>query len=162
MDELVKITWGKVVIDEAQAIKNPAAETSQQLRRLEARTRVALTGTPIENGLGDLWSIMDWANPGLVGARAPFIAQLTPDKKNGSSKGGEEALRALNGILVYRRTKTEPDIAAELPDRIDELDHCAMTPEQVGLYQAVLDNLCLLYTSPSPRDRQKSRMPSSA
>lgn len=141
MDELAKITWGKVVIDEAQAIKNPQAETSQQLRRLEARTRVALTGTPIENGLGDLWSIMDWANPGLVGARAPFIAQLTPDKKNGSSKGGEEALRALNGILVYRRTKTEPDIAAELPDRIDELDHCAMTPEQVGLYQAVLDNL---------------------
>lgn len=141
MDELAKITWGKVVIDEAQAIKNPTAETSQQLRRLDARTRVALTGTPIENGLGDLWSIMDWANPGLVGARAPFISQLTPDKKNVSAKGGEEALRALNGILVYRRTKTEPDIAAELPDRIDELDHCAMTPEQVGLYQAVVDNL---------------------
>ena len=141
MDELAKITWGKVVIDEAQAIKNPQAETSQQLRRLEARTRVALTGTPIENGLGDLWAIMDWANPGLVGARAPFVAQLTPDKKNESSMGGEEALRALNGILVYRRTKTEPDIAAELPDRIDELDHCAMTPEQVGLYQAVVDNL---------------------
>ena len=143
MDELAKITWNKVVIDEAQAIKNPTAETSIQLRRLDARTRVALTGTPIENGLGDLWSIMDWANPGLVGARAPFISQLTPDKKNGASKGGEEALKALNGILVYRRTKTEPDIAAELPDRIDELDHCAMTPEQVGLYQAVIDNLVL-------------------
>ena len=141
MDELAKITWNKVVIDEAQAIKNPTAETSIQLRRLDARTRVALTGTPFENGLGDLWSIMDWANPGLVGARAPFISQLTPDKKNGTAKGGEEALKALNGILVYRRTKTEPDIAAELPDRIDELDHCAMTPEQVGLYQAVVDNL---------------------
>ncbi len=140
MDQLSKITWGKVVIDEAQAIKNPAAETSQQLRRLEARTRVALTGTPIENGLGDLWAIMDWANPGLVGPRPQFIAQLTPEKRNGSSSG-DEALRALNGILVYRRTKTEPDIAAELPDRIDELDHCAMTPEQVGLYQAVIDNL---------------------
>ena len=140
MDELSKLTWGKVVIDEAQAIKNPAAETSIQLRRLDARTRVALTGTPIENGLGDLWAIMDWANTGLVGARPQFIAQLTPAKKNGS-KGGEEALKALNGILVYRRTKTEPEIAAELPDRIDELDHCAMTPEQVGLYQAVVDTL---------------------
>ena len=140
MDELSKLTWGKVVIDEAQAIKNPAAETSQQLRRLEARTRVALTGTPIENGLGDLWAIMDWANAGLVGARPQFISQLTPAKKNGS-KGGEEALKALNGILVYRRTKMEPEIAAELPDRIDELDHCAMTPEQVGLYQAVVDTL---------------------
>ena len=140
MDELSAITWGKVVIDEAQAIKNPTAETSQQLRRLDARTRVALTGTPIENGLGDLWSIMDWANAGLVGSRPQFIAQLSPAKKNGKS-GAEEALKALNGILVYRRTKMEPEIAAELPDRIDELDHCAMTPEQVGLYQAVLDTL---------------------
>jgi hypothetical protein len=142
MDELCKIEWGKVAIDEAQAIKNPQAETSMQLRRLNARTRVALTGTPIENGLGDLWAIMDWANPGLVGARAPFVAQLTPDSKSRSAGGaGEEALKALNGVLVYRRTKAEPDIAAELPDRIDELDHCAMTPEQIGLYQAVIDSL---------------------
>ncbi len=142
MDELSKITWGKVVIDEAQAIKNPQAETSQQLRRLDARTRVALTGTPIENGLGDLWSIMDWANAGLVGGRASFISQLTPAKRTDGS-GGEAALKALNGILVYRRTKMEPEIAAELPDRIDELDHCAMTPEQIGLYQAVVDTLVL-------------------
>ncbi|MGI9601178.1 MAG: DEAD/DEAH box helicase [Acidimicrobiales bacterium] len=139
MDQLSEISWGKVVLDEAQAIKNPAAETSQQLRRLEARSRVALTGTPIENGLGDLWAILDWANPGLLGPRAGFIAQLTPDSK--VKGGGEEALKALNGILVYRRTKSEPAIAAELPDRIDELDHCAMTPEQIGLYQAVIDSL---------------------
>ncbi len=140
MDQLSEIEWGKVVLDEAQAIKNPLAETSQQLRRLEARTRLALTGTPIENGLGDLWSIMDWANPGLLGPRAQFIAQLTPDNGKGRSSR-EEALKALNGILVYRRTKAEPSIAAELPDRIDELDHCAMTPEQIGLYQAVVDSL---------------------
>ncbi|MDW3177319.1 MAG: DEAD/DEAH box helicase [Acidimicrobiia bacterium] len=149
MDQLSEISWGKVVIDEAQAIKNPAAETSQQLRRLDARTRVALTGTPIENGLGDLWAIMDWANAGLVGPRPHFIAQLTPDRKS-PSKGGEEALKALNGVLVYRRTKTEPEIAAELPDRIDELDHCAMTTEQIGLYQAVIDNLLLETTAREP------------
>lgn len=141
MDKLCKIDWGKVVIDEAQAIKNPAAETSQQLRRLNAHTRVALTGTPIENGLGDLWAIMDWANPGLVGPRPAFISQLTPDSKSRGARGGEEALKALNGILVYRRTKAEPEIAEELPDRIDELDRCAMTPEQIGLYQAVIDGL---------------------
>jgi len=142
MDELSKLSWGKIVIDEAQAIKNPAAEVSQQLRRLNARTRVALTGTPIENGLGDLWSIMDWANPGLVGDRASFVGQLTPDNKgSNSSEAGENALKALNGVLVYRRTKSEPEIAAELPDRIDELDHCAMTQEQIGLYQAVIDSL---------------------
>ncbi len=144
MDQLSEFEWGKVVIDEAQAIKNPAAETSQQLRRLEAKTRLALTGTPIENGLGDLWAIMDWANPGLLGPRAQFISQLTPDAKGRGKTDGEAALRALNGILVYRRTKAEPSIAEELPDRIDELDHCAMTPEQIGLYQAVIDNLVVV------------------
>ncbi len=153
MDQLAEFKWGKVVIDEAQAIKNPTAETSQQLRRLEARTKLALTGTPIENGLGDLWAIMDWANPGLLGPRAPFIAQLTPDSKGNGNNGGrdgEAALRALNGILVYRRTKAEPAIAAELPDRIDELDHCAMTPEQIGLYQAVIDSLIVATTEQEP------------
>ncbi|MEM9130719.1 MAG: DEAD/DEAH box helicase [Actinomycetota bacterium] len=139
---LEKIQWGKVVLDEAQAIKNPASDTAQQLRRIEARTRVALTGTPIENGLGDLWAIMDYTNPGLVGARAPFVAQLSTNG-NDAKAGAEQALRALNGILVFRRTKAEPAIAAELPDRIDELDLCAMTPEQIGLYQAVLDQLVI-------------------
>ncbi|HEY9558622.1 MAG TPA: DEAD/DEAH box helicase, partial [Acidimicrobiales bacterium] len=125
--------WDRLVLDEAQAIKNPANETAQQLRRIPARTRLALTGTPIENGLGDLWAILDFTNPGLVGDRPTFISQLSGE--------GEAALRALNGLLVFRRTKTEPEVAAELPDRIDELDHCTMTPEQIGLYQAVLDGL---------------------
>ena len=138
---LEKIEWGKVVLDEAQAIKNPTSDTAQQLRRIEARSRVALTGTPIENGLGDLWAIIDYCNPGLVGGRAQFISQLSP---SGTGKdGAESALKALNGILVFRRTKAEPAIAAELPDRIDELDHCAMTKEQIGLYQAVLDRLVI-------------------
>jgi superfamily II DNA or RNA helicase len=139
IEALEGIGWSKVVLDEAQAIKNPSSDTAQQLRRLEARTRVALTGTPIENGLGDLWAIMDFTNPGLVGGRAAFIAQLSQSGNGRDS--GEQALRALNGILVFRRTKAEPQIAAELPDRIDELDHCAMTTEQIGLYQAVLDSL---------------------
>ncbi|MBG02174.1 MAG: hypothetical protein CL470_07885 [Acidimicrobiaceae bacterium] len=139
IDELEKFNWSKIVLDEAQAIKNPAAETSKQLRRLNAHSRIALTGTPIENGLGDLWSILDWANPGLLGPRTQFIAQLTPERKR--ETGNEDALKALNGIMVYRRTKAEPIIAAELPDRIDELDHCAMTPEQIGLYQAIIDSL---------------------
>jgi len=139
VDALEKVAWGKVVLDEAQAIKNPASDTAQQLRRIPARTRLALTGTPIENGLGDLWAILDFANPGLVGPRASFIASLS---EAGTGKdAAERALRALNGILVFRRTKLEPAIAAELPDRIDELDHCAMTAEQIGLYQAVLDDL---------------------
>ncbi|MCB1030911.1 MAG: hypothetical protein KDA95_06195, partial [Acidimicrobiales bacterium] len=135
IDALSTLEWSQVALDEAQAIKNYTSETAQQLRRLNARTRVALTGTPIENGLGDLWAILDFTNPGLVGGRSSFISQMQGE--------GEAALRALNGILVFRRTKSEPEVAAELPDRIDELDHCLMTPEQIGLYQAVLDGLVM-------------------
>jgi hypothetical protein len=133
VEGLSAMSWDRIVVDEAQAIKNPASETAQQLRRLDARNKIALTGTPIENGLGDLWSILDFANPGIVGSRPAFVAQLSGD--------GEAALRALNGVLVFRRTKAEPFVAKELPDHIDELDHCTMTPEQIGLYQAVLDEL---------------------
>ena len=139
IDALEEVTWDRIVVDEAQVIKNHTSETAKQLRRLSARVRIALTGTPIENGLGDLWAIMDFCNPGLVGGRAPFIAQL---QRPGDARGAaESALHALNGVLVFRRTKAEPQIAAELPDRIDEIAHCAMTAEQIGLYQAVLDQL---------------------
>jgi hypothetical protein len=140
VEALAELGWDRLVLDEAQAIKNPANETAQQLRRIPARTRVALTGTPIENGLGDLWAILDFTNPGLVGSRPSFISQLSASR-DGSRHNGESALRALNGILVFRRTKSEPVVAAELPERIDQLDHCTMTPEQIGLYQAVLDSL---------------------
>jgi superfamily II DNA or RNA helicase len=140
VEALAAVDWHRVVLDEAQAIKNPASEAGRELRRIPARSRLALTGTPIENGLGDLWSILDYTNPGLVGPRPAFVQQLSTTR-NGAAAPGEAALRALNGLLVFRRTKAEPEIAAELPDKIDELDHCGMTAEQIGLYQAVLDNL---------------------
>ncbi len=142
IDALAAIEWRAMVLDEAQSIKNSTSETAQQIRRVPARTKLALTGTPIENGVGDLWSILDFTNPGLVGPRPAFIAQLAGD--------GETALRALNGILLFRRTKAEPEVAAELPDKIDELDHCTMTPEQIGLYQAVLDDLIKKAADPNP------------
>jgi SNF2-related domain/SNF2 Helicase protein/Helicase conserved C-terminal domain len=148
IDALVAVSWGTIVLDEAQAIKNPTSETALQLRRIPARTRLALTGTPIENGLGDLWAILDFTNPGLVGSRPAFIAQLSGD--------GETALHALNGILLFRRSKSEPEVAAELPDKIDELDHCTMTAEQIGLYQAVLDELVTGVADPgTPGERKK-------
>ena len=152
-------------LDEAQAIKNHTSDTAQQLRRIAARTRVALTGTPIENGLGDLWAILDFTNPGLVGPRPQFIASLSGDEKGGGVAGGaggraaaEDALRALNGILVFRRTKLEPEIQAELPDKIDQLDHCAMTAEQIGLYQAVLDRLVLANDLPEGEEPRKGQI----
>jgi superfamily II DNA or RNA helicase len=140
VEALSELSWQQVILDEAQAIKNPSSETAQELRRIPARVRLALTGTPIENGLGDLWALLDFTNPGLVGPRPAFISKLSAESGD-ARQGAEHALRALNGILVFRRTKSEPVVAAELPERIDELDHCTMTPEQIGLYQAVLDRL---------------------
>ncbi|MFL2986653.1 MAG: DEAD/DEAH box helicase [Candidatus Poriferisodalaceae bacterium] len=139
IEALSSLQWDRVVLDEAQVIKNHRSATAKELRKLQARSRLALTGTPIENGLGDLWAIMDFCNPGLVGGRTSFIDQLN---QIGDAQGAaESALHTLNGVLVFRRTKAEPLIAAELPDRIDELAQCTMTPEQIGLYQAVLDKL---------------------
>ena len=142
VEALGAIEWSQIVLDEAQVIKNPTSETAQLLRRIPARTRVALTGTPIENGLGDLWAILDFTNPGLVGQRSAFVTHLSTDR-DATRQEGEDAMRALNGVLVFRRTKDEPVIAAELPDRIDEIDHCSMSAEQIGLYQAVIDQLLL-------------------
>jgi len=157
VDAIKDVPWARLILDEAQAVKNATNETSQQLRRIQATTRVALTGTPIENGLGDLWAILDFTNPGLVGPRPQFIAHLS-EEGAGAAAAAEEALRALNGILVFRRTKAEPVIAAELPDRIDELDRCSMTPEQIGLYQAVLDRLVVSSEQPDGAERRKGQI----
>jgi superfamily II DNA or RNA helicase len=135
LEGLCGIRWHRVVLDEAQAIKNPASNVARALRDLPSTFRLTMTGTPVENSLGDLWAILDFVNPGLVGERADFVSELS------HAGSGEAALRLLNGILVFRRTKAEPEIAAELPERIDETDHCTMTVEQIGLYQAVLDEL---------------------
>ncbi|HVA74360.1 MAG TPA: SNF2-related protein [Acidimicrobiales bacterium] len=151
IDALSAITWRRVVVDEAQVIKNHQSETARELRRLQAHSRIALTGTPVENGLGDLWAILDFTNPGLVGPRNAFIEKLSrntdasvapvPQAGSAARASEENALRALNGLLIFRRTKNEPEIAAELPDKVDKLDHCSMTAEQIGLYQAVIDRL---------------------
>jgi superfamily II DNA or RNA helicase len=161
IDALSAVQWRRVVVDEAQVIKNHTSDTARELRRLPAESRLALTGTPVENGLGDLWAILDWTNPGLVGGRTAFIENLSrntaarsdeaqseadadrpaTERPPAPRRSEESALRALNGLLIFRRTKNEPEIAAELPDKVDRLDHCSMTPEQIGLYQAVVNRL---------------------
>jgi hypothetical protein len=165
IEAIADVDWACLVLDEAQAIKNHTNETSQQLRRIGARTRVALTGTPIENGLGDLWAILDFTNPGLVGPRPQFIASLSGDENGGGVAGGaagraaaEDALRALNGILVFRRTKEEPAIKAELPEKIDQIEYCSMTAEQIGLYQAVLDQLVIANDLPEGEEPRKGQI----
>ena len=92
VDAIAEVAWSQVILDEAQAIKNAASTTAQQLRRIPARTRIALTGTPIENGLGDLWAILDFTNPGLVGPRCSSSRELS--REGETARAAEDALRA--------------------------------------------------------------------
>jgi superfamily II DNA or RNA helicase len=136
-EQLTAMEWHRVVLDEAQAIKNPATAISRAVRRLTATHRLAVTGTPVENHLGELWSLMAFAIPGLLGTQSAFKSRYG-DPQNEASLAG---LRTRVAPFVLRRHKTDPGIADELPERIIVRDDCSLTPEQAGLYQAVVKDM---------------------
>ena len=135
---LAGLTWERVVLDEAQNIKTPTASQSRAARSLLARHRVALTGTPVENRLDDLWSILEFTNPGLLGPRATFRRRFAGPVERGDT-GAAERLRSLVRPFLLRRTKTDPAIAIDLPDKVDADVSCSLTVEQGTLYQAAVD-----------------------
>jgi hypothetical protein len=132
--------WNIVVCDEAQAIKNHRTKAARAVRALDARQLVALTGTPVENRLTELWSILDAANPGSLGGIGWFRDSFaTPIE----TKGDEKALagmKRLTGPFVLRRTKADKTLVPDLPDKIEQVAWARLSDEQAGLYQAVLDD----------------------
>jgi non-specific serine/threonine protein kinase len=131
--------WHRVVLDEAQAIKNPKTKVAIAARELVAPHRLALTGTPVENHLGDLWSIMQFVEPGLLGKRSEFTETFVV-----TNEPDPEALLALQRItrpVLLRRSKRDPGVADDLPDKIEMRVDCALTPEQVALYDATTEAL---------------------
>ncbi|WP_326686034.1 MULTISPECIES: DEAD/DEAH box helicase [unclassified Streptomyces] len=130
-------SWGMVVADEAQHVKNPFAATAKALRTLPARARVALTGTPVENNLSELWSVLDWTTPGLLGRLGTFRRRYA-DAAEGGDPAAAEQLARLVGPFLLRRLKTDPGIAPELPAKTETDRAVALTPEQAGLYEAVV------------------------
>ena len=133
---LADVAWHRVVLDEAQAIKNPDTRAARAARALPARHRLAVTGTPVENHLGDLWSLFAFAAPGLLPRRKPFRERFSGDDEAAMAK-----LRAVVSPFVLRRTKTDPGIAPDLPDRQVIRVDCELTKEQVGAYEAVVADL---------------------
>ncbi|MFG3429434.1 SNF2-related protein [Streptomyces californicus] len=131
-------TWSLVIADEAQHAKNPASATARQLRALPSTTRLALTGTPVENNLSELWALLDWANPGLFGTLKEYRARWANEAEK--DPGGEKALELGRVIAPFllRRRKTDPGIAPELPAKIDQPRLVRLTTEQAGLYEAVV------------------------
>jgi SNF2-related domain/SNF2 Helicase protein len=131
--------WRLAVLDEAQAIKNPAAKQTKMVKQLRSETRIALTGTPIENRLSDLWSIFDFVNPGLLGstkAFSSFVKSLADRPQNPYGP-----LRDLVRPYILRRLKTDKSIIADLPDKTEVKTFCPLSRKQAALYQQAVDDL---------------------
>ncbi|MDT7789542.1 MAG: hypothetical protein QOF58_7961 [Pseudonocardiales bacterium] len=140
-DALNDLTWDRVVLDEAQNIKNSATRQSQAVRQLKARHRVALTGTPVENRLAELWSIMDFANPGVLGTINTFRARFAVPVERHNDQDAAARLRKITNPFVLRRVKTDPRIISDLPDKVEMRQLCNLTTEQASLYQAVVNDM---------------------
>ncbi|MGW3390987.1 SNF2-related protein [Streptomyces cinereoruber] len=130
--------WGLVVADEAQHVKNPYSATARRLRTIGARARVALSGTPVENNLSELWAILDWTTPGLLGTLGAFRARFAAAVEGGGDPAAAARLAALVRPFLLRRRKSDPGIAPELPPKTETDRTVSLTPEQTGLYEAVV------------------------
>ncbi|WP_374225951.1 DEAD/DEAH box helicase [Pseudonocardia sp. KRD291] len=135
--------WDLVVADEAQYVKNARSGTARALRTVPATARVALSGTPVQNRLADLWAILDWTTPGLLGGRAEFARRWADPIESGTDPGGSGAatdrLTRLVGPFLLRRRKTDPGVAPDLPARTVTDRPVGLTREQAGLYTAAVD-----------------------
>jgi SNF2 family DNA or RNA helicase len=141
IDELAAHEWQRVVLDEAQAVKNSLSGAAKAVRRLNAVHRVALTGTPVENRLAELWSIMDFLNPGLLGSPELFRTRYAiPVERHGQTEPAKR-LCAITRPYILRRVKTDPAIIDDLPEKIEIKQYCRLTVEQASLYQAVVDDM---------------------
>ncbi|GGL51683.1 helicase HelZ [Planomonospora parontospora subsp. antibiotica] len=140
-EALAALSWARVVCDEAQAIKNSAARQAQAVRSLPAGSRLALTGTPVENHLAELWSIMEFCNPGLLGSAKVFRERYQEPIERHGDEQAAAALRRATGPFVLRRLKTDKTIISDLPDKMEMKIWCNLTPEQATLYQAVVEDM---------------------
>ncbi|HEX8271854.1 MAG TPA: DEAD/DEAH box helicase [Longimicrobiaceae bacterium] len=140
-EELDAVEWGRVVLDEAQNIKNSAAKQTQAVRSLRAPRRIALTGTPVENRLAELWSILEFLNPGLLGSAAEFRRSFAVPIERFHDADRAAQLRRLTGPFVLRRLKTDRNIIRDLPAKNEMKVFCNLTREQATLYQAVVDEM---------------------
>ena len=137
-DWMKEYSWRHVILDEAQAIKNPSAKQTRAVKSLKARWRLALTGTPVENRLGDLWSIFDFLNPGLLGSAKAFSGLC---KSMALNSRGYEPLRKLVQPYILRRLKTDKSVIADLPDKTEVDAYCLLTKRQAILYQQSVEEM---------------------
>lgn len=141
IETLSAIDWGRLVLDEAQNIKNSAARQAQAVRRITAPRRIALTGTPVENRLAELWSIMEVLNPGLLGSATAFRRRFAVPIERYGDDDAAGRLRRATAPFILRRLKSDRAIIADLPDKLEMTVYCSLMREQATLYQAVVDEM---------------------
>lgn len=139
VDALKRVPWTAVVLDEAQNIKNPETKQAKAARALDSGYRVALTGTPVENNIGDLWSIMEFLNPGFLGTQAGFKRRYFEPIQTRRDPETIAHLKALTGPFILRRLKTDKAVIDELPEKQEMKVYCTLTKEQASLYAAVVE-----------------------
>src|SRR5215469_7549861 len=138
---LAQVPWARVVCDEAQNIKNAATRQAQAVRAIPAASRIALTGTPVENRLTELWSILEFTSPGLLGPAEKFRRRyVIPIERNADIEATEQ-LKRLTAPFILRRLKTDKAVIADLPDKLEMKVWCNLTTEQASLYQATVDDM---------------------
>jgi len=135
---MAEVPWRGIVLDEAQNIKNPATRQARAARSLGADYRIALTGTPVENHVGDLWSVMQFLNPGLLGTESEFKRNYFVPIQAERDEGAAQRLQCATGPFILRRLKTDRAIITDLPDKMETREFCPLTREQATLYEAVL------------------------
>ncbi len=138
---LAEVEWDRVVLDEAQNIKNASTRQSRAVRGFPARHRVVLTGTPVENRLAELWSLMDFANPGILATLNTFRARFAIPIERYRDEEAAVRLRKITAPFVLRRLKTDPRIIDDLPDKLEMKQLCTLTTEQATLYRAVVNDM---------------------
>jgi superfamily II DNA or RNA helicase len=140
-ERLASVAWDLVVADEAQHVKNPRTSTARALRTIPSTARVALTGTPVENNLTELWAILDWAIPGLLGSRNAFRKAWAAPIESGKEPSKAAQFAELIGPFLLRRRKSDPGIAPELPAKTETDHRIGLTREQVVLYESFVRDI---------------------
>ncbi len=138
LDLLQKCTWSDLILDEAQNIKNPGAKQSQAVRQIAAHNRVALTGTPVENHLTELWSVLEFLNPGYLGSHEQFRRRFVIPVERYNDEERAQELRRLVQPFLLRRLKSDPTIISDLPEKNEMVVYCSLTGEQAALYETTV------------------------
>ena len=141
LETFQQVPWATFVLDEAQAVKNPDTRTARAMRAIKAGQRIALTGTPMENRLSELWSIFQIVAPGLLGNATQFRKQFAMPIEREHDSAATAELRRLTGPFLLRRTKADKSLVPDLPDKVEQVAWAPLTREQAHLYQAVVDQL---------------------